>query len=395
MKVFHYYHKNLNLMIFKIFLILFIGILFNSCATVDCPRCEDNANITQNIIRLDSIYIVEFKDGKQSKIENRVVNTIKSCTRPVLEKNDDGTYFFTLVEINKKNSNKLAPFHTDYKFKRISDEDYIKLTNDYVNRYSNRFLLNDLSEIKIISMAADVDIPPSVINIDPGKFCVCCLRDRECISEKTIFDKIELRAMGGYRLNANESILYPGENGGTVYNKEAFGFERGGTDFIVGLESAFLWDITGFARKIVNIPRRNRLHIGPMIGVWPVDESIFIPVSLHPRYTFSYDETDPVRDQCNAWYVFGDLGIPIDPTMNVPIMCDGGNCNDLMAYFYGFGVGRDWWMNRCMDFSVDMGFRVTNTPLPAYEECEKCTGHNNQHPYRKIGQIYIRFGLTW
>jgi hypothetical protein len=201
--------------------------------------------------------------------------------------------------------------------------------------------------------------------------------------------------MSGYRFNANESISYPGPDGGTTYKKQTLGFDRGGTDITLGLETAFMWDATSLVDGIFTIPKRHKFHLGPMIGLWPVDGSIFVPISLHPRYTFWYDETDPSSCQCDAWYVFGDLGVPIDPTLNLPVICKSGNCSDLYAYFWGFGIGRDWWLNRCTDFSIDFGFRMSNTPLPSNTFCEECTNTVNKYPFREIGQVFLRFGITW
>lgn len=380
-----------------VLLFLMTCAILSSCASVQCPECDRENDAAQNVIRLDEIFIVEFKDPhvKESKIEKRKVNTLKSATQPILVHNPDNTYFFEIVEIDKEKAYELSPTYRSLKNGIITMDEYIEVTREYVSKYSNRIKLQDTLEIKNISRAADVDVPPTVTNISIQDFCACCIRDRECVSRNTIFDKIEARVMGGYRMNANESIFYDGPNGGTYYNKETFGFDRGGTDIVAGIETAWMWDITDWIKPIVNIPARNSFHIGPMIGVWPVDGSIFIPISLHPRYTFSYNDTDPLNDQCNAWYLFGDLGVPIDPSFNVPVFCDGGECSDLFAYFYSIGIGRDWWMSECMDFSLDLGFRVSNTPLPSYSDCEECTNSQGKNPFRKISQLFLRFGFTW
>lgn len=373
-----------------------IASLLGACAGVDCPRCNNAATVNERgeLINPKDIYIIEFKKGKSvvSKITGERVQTIKSCVRPTIAQIDEGLYELSIVEISRENKGELVKIDG---FKKESASKYAEKMDDFYKDYINKLLIN-VEDIKLISLAANVDTPPYLIGLDVDTvFCVCCKRDRACISEKTIFDKIEIRALGGYRFNAAERIFYPGEYGGVYYDKETFGFGRGGTDFTVGLESAFLWDVTDFFKEYFNIPDRNALHIGPMIGVWPVDGSVFVPISIHPRYTFSYNETNQNLDQCNAWYVFGDLGVPLDPTFNAPVVCDGGKCDDLFSYFYGIGVGRDWWMNRCMDFSIDLGFRVTQTPLPSNEDCEECSNIEGRHPFRKIGQVFLRFGFTW
>lgn len=399
-------HLRFKVDFWKISIVVFVSFFFvmlNSCTSIDCRRC-DNENEVQseqvNMIRPDRIFWIEFNNDypKYSKLKKDTVFTLISCTVPIYKKNNDGTAVLTITEIDSYSKLEIAePWRKYNELKEYSELTYNEKTQYYRDKYTLEIHIGDRSEIKYIGTSSDVDIPPKLINPESiiTNLCECCIRDRECIGEKTIFDKVEIRAMAGYRFNANDEILYDGPFGGVTYPKETLGFDRGGTDFTIGLESAFLWDITPALNKVINIPRRNKFHLGPMIGLWPVDEAFFIPVSLHPRYTFAWDETDRMKDECNAWYIFGDLGVPIDPTFKVPIMCEGGNCSDLFAYFYGLGIGRDWWMNKCMDFSIDLGFRVSNTPLPENLDCVECTQLDNKYPFRKISQVFIRFGFTW
>ena len=403
-KFLNFFKKKLYLGI--MFLLLsFSSLTITSCSSVKPNSCEKKS--------LDDIYIpnpsisciIEFNTPKTSILDNKNSLTIKSCIKPILEavvkfeknKLDTIGYNLTIIEINQFTVDELLPPFMALKDGVINLNEYSNNTEFYTKKYKNVIFLKDTNDIVRIQYSSNVDIPPSDIPINLFFPEYCCPRDRECISTKTFFQKIELRAMGGYRINANESIHYPGEFGGTTYYKETFGFDRGGTDYTIGLESAFLFDITNSLRKSFNIPERNSFHIGPMIGIWPVDESFFIPISIHPRYTFNYNKTNRFADECHAWYIFGDLGIPFDPTFKVPIYCDKGDCkdNEYLAYFYGLGIGRDWGFWECMDLSVDLGFRVTNTPLPANTDCEECLNLKNQNPFRKISQVFIRFGLTW
>ncbi len=379
---------------FSIFLVAFI--FLTSCSTFEpCHNCDKSKNESVYVdnINLQKLYLLEFNEEINSKMDGRV-KSIKSCTYPELRMNPDSTYTLSFVEITTATSDILAKEQVNYKLGRMTLSDFEKSRQEYSRKYLQEIPLNDTSEVKLYSTSSDVDIPPQLIYLSDARPCDCCPRDRTCIGKKTIFSKIEVRAMAGYRLGADDFIDYPGPVD-VRYEKETLGFDIGGTDITLGLEAAFLWDITDWARKLFNIPQRHKLHLGPMIGLWPVDGSLFVPISLHPRYTFWYDETDRRNNECNAWYVFGDYGIPFDPTFELPVFCDNCGDNNLQAYFWGLGVGRDWWLSECMDFSIDVGFRMSQTPLPANKECEECTDEQNKYPFREIGQIFLRFGLTW
>jgi hypothetical protein len=90
--------------------------------------------------------------------------------------------------------------------------------------------------------------------------------------------------------------------------KEVFGFGEGGTMITTGFEASFL-------PSILTVNDKHRFHLGAMTGYWPVDGGHFIPLSVHPRFTFN-DITNPLFGNCNALYLFGDLGTAYDVSLN-------------------------------------------------------------------------------
>lgn len=390
----------------KLCLILSLFTLwFTSCRHIDCPRCEkDNDYASQLLPERVTLYNVEFNQDINLNIiskfkDNRYrINSMKSYLEPVVDINSEGKAILIIYEIEENNIFEIydkikKEFKQDINF--YKHEIVLKsLTMEQVMNCETE--VENIDEIELITSMSDPLLPPVVIPVikcNKEQPCDCCPRDRECIREVTGFiDKLEFRLMGGYRFGTKDGIYYPDEN--KIYEKETFGFERGGTDITVGLEVAAFWNANsipialGFNKSNF---KRNNFALGIMTGVWPVDGSIFIPLSFHPRYTFNYDKTDKYKGECDTWYVFGDLGIPIDPTFNVPIYCDNGKCDNQFAYFYGIGVGRDWWISECTDFSIDIAYRLTKMPLPA----NKCCGLEESNPFRTSDGIFLRLGLTW
>lgn len=362
-----------------------------SCRTVNCDRCGGKSG-EDSEVKLDTIYVVEFKQGFKlsSKVNGNKQSFLKSCFYPRINEfyTEDGIqYTITVVEdySNRSVSDGQSRF-----LQLIEARDKGKLREE-----STTYHLKDTSVIRRITMSSDPDVPPVEVPVRIEN-CLCCKRDRNCIREKTGFiDKMEFRAVGGYRLGTLDGVYYPNQSGGVFYEKETFGFGRGGTDFTVGAEISTLWIADGLIDGIFSIPEENHFYLGLMLGVWPVDGSVFVPVSLHPRYTFARDVADRANGLCDAWYVFGDIGVPFDPTFALPVLCDRGKCEGTFSYLWGLGVGRDWWMTRCFDFSVDLGFRSTRLPLPKNEFCMECSGSGDAYPFRTSHQLFLRFGYTW
>ena len=193
-----------------------------------------------------------------------------------------------------------------------------------------------------------------------------------------VFDKVELRAMGAYR-GDQTAVFYPDAAGGVLYEPETFGTGRGGTSITVGAEAALLWEVVRFGGT-------HAFHLGPLVGVWPVDGSTFIPVSLHPRITFN-NRPDPYGCNCNAWYLFGDLGVTFDGTTGAPIAED-------RRIWLGLGIGYEIPVSKQVDLGADLFVRRTWLPLPPLECCPDIPA-DERNPVRISNLVGLRFGVTF
>ncbi|MDH7516715.1 MAG: hypothetical protein QHI48_12675 [Bacteroidota bacterium] len=224
-----------------------------------------------------------------------------------------------------------------------------------------------------ITRVSDTKTPPSPVIVDCR--CVNCTSARDGLLGA---DKLELRAMGGYR-GKQTAVFYPDAAGGRLYEPETFGFERGGTTFTVGVEAAPMWTLFRFNGT-------DAFHLGILTGVWPVDGSVFIPLSLHPRVTFN-DRPDPYGCRCSAWYIFGDVGVTFDFTTRSPIARD-------RRVFAGAGVGYEFPLSRGTDFAIDIFARRVYLPLPAVECCPDIPP-DQRNPVRISNVVGIRLGVTF
>ncbi len=229
-------------------------------------------------------------------------------------------------------------------------------------------------QILRITRVSDTKTPPEPFT--PECLCVSCDVARDGILGT---DKLELRAMGGYRIK-QDGVLYPSAGGGTYYEPETFGFERGGTYVTIGGELAALWRVLRFNDGA------DALHLGFLTGLWPVDGSLFIPLSLHPRITFN-DRPDAYGCRCDAWYLFGDLGVTFDFTTGAPISHD-------RRIFFGAGIGYEFPLSREVDFSVDVFARQLYLPLPEIDCCPDIPA-DERNPVRMSRVIGLRFGVTF
>jgi hypothetical protein len=238
----------------------------------------------------------------------------------------------------------------------------------------------DFSKVDTIINTGDSDFPPSINIGQPDSFSLCN-RFRQPV-------KIELRGMFGVRDFNKEGKPIPGY--GSELDKKVLGFGGGGTNLVVGAEAAVL-------PRIARIGLRNSLNLGVMTGFWPVDSGMFVPIAIHPKLTFN-EFTSPLWGQCNAFNIFGDLGVAYDVTGKTDFL----NENNLpYSWFYDIGAGIDLWRTRNLDLSFDIGFRRTNLALPISQKYTECIDNNGTtvevtgFPVRSIGQLFIRFGLTF
>ncbi len=383
-----------------------------SCRTVDCGsekvnNCDGNQKNADLLLankRLwelelrnefrDSIsyFVIESSNPLVKKEANEAKNRNFLFTSPVMPTVSlhDGVYTVEVIFLNRK-------IFREYGDAVFNPESEYREKNRFTIKFPQLDSRFTPKNIFLLTSKADSDIKPIPDSLVVDEECYCCDRNRYCLNEKTGFlDKFEIRLMGAYRFGAQDSIFYPGPDGGKTYYKETFGFERGGTDFTAGLELSFLFNASSLF-GFENMDRDN-FQIGLMTGFYPVDGSIFIPITIHPRYTFddeAWPRIFPKINDCDAWYIFADIGTVWAPFDDVPIICTSGNCDDVYAYMLGIGIGYDWWMTKCMDFSIDGGFRVTHFPLPENNFCAECTGLDGKNPFRTSNQLFLRLGLTF
>jgi hypothetical protein len=236
-----------------------------------------------------------------------------------------------------------------------------------------------ISRVKRITYVADPLQPPVQAEVKDLEVIQGCCRVRKGL---LFFDKLELRGFLGYR-GSGDSVVYPTATGQTVYKSDFFGFERGGSSMILGFELVGLWNVPF-------IDKSNSLQMGIITGVWPMDGSTFIPVGFHTRYTFNQFPAK-YGDNCNSWYVYGNVGLPLDFTTKAPVF---GKDMDRQRLFYGLGIGHDWAITCGMDFSLDVGFRRQNLPLPPIDCCPSIPDED-RNPFRNSTALLLRFGLTF
>jgi hypothetical protein len=236
-----------------------------------------------------------------------------------------------------------------------------------------------VNRVKRITYVSDPLLPPSTVGVNDLEVFEGCCRVRDGV---WIFDKLEIKGFLGYR-GVEDSVVYPTAAGEEVYHSSFFGFDRGGSSMVLGLDIAALWNVPF-------IDKSGKFQLGLHTGLWPHDESLFIPGGLHARYTFN--QVPPkYSDNCNTWFVYGNIGIPFDFQTSAPIF---GNSLDYQRLYYGLGIGYDWAINCDLDFSVDLGFRYMNLPLPEITCCPT-TPDDRRNPFRSSNVLLLRFGLVF
>jgi hypothetical protein len=322
---------------------------FNSCAPTKCVMCEvDNT----------TLYKVKFKEEAKAELGK---DKMLTYYWPVdIERSKKKTELYVIDCADKK----------PYLLKGKELEEFIK----------QNLVVIDKSKVDTIINTGDSDFPPS-INIGKPDSIKLCNRFRQPF-------KFELRGMLGIRDLKKDGAPIPGY--GSELDKKILGFGGGGTNLVVGAEMALL-------PRVARIGLRNSLNLGLMTGFWPVDSGLFIPIAIHPKLTFN-EFTSPLWGQCNAFNVFGDLGVAYDASGKVDFLNDK---NLPYSWFYDIGAGIDLWRTRNMDLSFDLGYRRTNLALPISSEYSECVDNNGNvekvtgFPIRSIGQLFFRFGLTF
>lgn len=236
-----------------------------------------------------------------------------------------------------------------------------------------------VSRVKRITYVSDPLLPPQTVAVNDLEPILGCCRVRDGF---LFFDKFEIRAAIGYR-GVEDSVIYPTPTGQDVYRSSFFGFDRGGSSMVIGFELAGLWNVSF-------LDKSGKLQLGVLTGLWPADGSLFIPLGLHGRYTFNQNPSK-FSENCNSWYVYGNLGLPLDFNSGAPLF---GSSWDFQRRFYGLGIGHDWAISCDLDFSIDLGFRHMNLPLPEIICCPT-TPDDKRNPFRSSDVLLLRFGLTF
>ena len=233
---------------------------------------------------------------------------------------------------------------------------------------------------RITEVASPVTPPtPRAPKTEECEECKCCRRRN---ADFLSFNKIELRGMIGYRGTDEQNYIHQGPDGPEEFPSSFINFDEGGSNLVLGLETAFLWDLDD----------DSHVQLGPFIGYWPIDGSQFIPVAAHLRYTFNPNpDTTEYLQNCKTPYVFAQLGMPVDFQTNAPYL---GPDFDRQRYFYTLGIGYEWDVNCDMDFALDIGFRTMNNPLPEIECCDDVPD-DERNAYRKSSMIFLRAGVTF
>jgi hypothetical protein len=191
--------------------------------------------------------------------------------------------------------------------------------------------------------------------------------------------------MGAWR-GEQTGVFYPDAQGGVQYDPKTFSTGRGGTTYTAGGEAALLWPVLSWGEKGLGRIKSDQLHLGVLTGVWPVDGSTFFPVSFHPRVTFN-NHPDPYGCGCNAWYLFGDLGVTFDGTTNAPIETD-------RRVFAGLGIGYEIPLSKELDLGMDLFVRRTWLPLPEITCCPDIPA-GERNPVRISNLLGLRLGVTF
>lgn len=236
-----------------------------------------------------------------------------------------------------------------------------------------------INRVKRITYVADPLSPPVQAKVKDLPTIVGCCRVRDGV---LFFDKLEIKGFLGYR-GSQDQVIYPTATGDEIYKSSFFGFDRGGSSMILGFEMSGLWNLT-------SIDKSNSFQLGFLTGAWPMDESVFVPLGIYSRYTFNQNPSK-YSENCNSWFVYGTFGLPLDFQTEAPLF---GKSIDYQRLFYGLGIGYDWALTCNLDFSLDLGFRRMNLPLPAYTCCPDIPVEN-KNPFRNSTALLLRFGLAF
>lgn len=355
--------RKLPILKFRTFYTIGLGVLIgllSSCATSRCPIC----NLDNN-----HVYNIELKKEAAEKYEQK--DKISTYFTPVPLKGAGKKYELHVVDCEGKDAFLLDDGEEKAAF------------------FKDNIMVVDTADILRITQNSDADVYPQVLTIDRLKTTIKEEADLEFCGRVRNSFKIELRGMLGSRLDYSDYVAVPGA---VPVSKKLFGFGEEGTKLVFGPEISFL-------APVYTVNNKHRFHLGLMTGFWPVDGGNFIPISLHPRFTFN-DVASPLSGLCNTIYLFGDIGTAFDLSGNGEKFYS--SVSGLNSTFYDAGIGVDLWKTKGMDLSFDLGFRQTTLALTrgnAEQTLLDCLDENNieysDYSRRQAYQLFVRFGLTF
>ena len=348
--------------------ILALGLFIQSCSTVDCP---DSRKIIRSGAPKPAKWNVELRTPVQDKFtSSKQTLSIRTDSKPVYvpllpQRYSDCDQFQNILNAN---------YHKN--FVRDSSGEFENgkfLVFSVDDKEGSSPYEIEAGNVRNITSTADPLQPPKVFM--PDVPCPRCLRFRNGC---WIFDKLELRATVGYRGSIN-TLVYPTPTGSITYQPQnPLSFAINGSSLLVGFEIVPMLSLPF-------IDKTERFQLGFMTGIIPTDGSLFIPLTIHPRYTFN-QFPDPFIDNCSSLYVFADVGIPFDFSSKAPVPGS--------RYFYGLGIGYDMPINCKTDFSLDIGYRAMNLPLEQIICCPNIPD-DEKNPYRLSRYLFLQAGLTF
>jgi hypothetical protein len=163
------------------------------------------------------------------------------------------------------------------------------------------------------------------------------------------------------------------QTGPVAENSVFFGpFNKGSTQLDIEAGTALGWRI-------------HHWDLGFQVEVIPTDGFFYFPVSLHTRYYFTND--------CCAWNLFLNAGIPLDFQTGAPIFITPLFDRRQRRYL-SVGVGKIWPIDDSKDLAIDLGYRYMVIPLDQIQCCPSIT-YENRFPARESHSVFLQIGYAW
>jgi hypothetical protein len=125
--------------------------------------------------------------------------------------------------------------------------------------------------------------------------------------------------------------------------------------------------------------------LGVQIEVIPTDGFFYFPISLHGRFYFDND--------CCAWNLFANAGIPFDVQTGAPIFIKPLFDRRQRRYFSA-GIGKIWPLTESHDLAIDFGYRYMVIPLDQIQCCPTIE-FQNRFPARESQSLFVQIGYAF